>query len=405
MASSLQTVLPDSPAPPAAPKASGRPKVFFENLDGLRFFCFLAVFLFHSFHTDYDALRDTPIYQFIKRDVFGNGNLGVNFFFVLSGFLITYLLIIEKDTIGKIDVKNFWMRRILRIWPLYYFCVFFGFVIFPQLKLFFGQTPNETAHPIYYLTFLNNFDFINTGLPDSSVLGVLWSIAIEEQFYLVWPLLLGLLPVRGYPYFFVLTIAGTILFRSMVYQLPNHHVILEHHTFSCIGDMTMGALGAYLVLKGRLREWVERVPKAGVLLLYLVFAALFFFRDEFFYHDNFLRVIERPVMAVVMLCIILEQNYARHSLFKMSQFPRISRLGQITYGLYCLHFIGILITTTITRRLHFNTELWQVFIVDTTVALTLTILIAKVSYKYFEKPFLKIKDRFAHVKTTEACAP
>jgi peptidoglycan/LPS O-acetylase OafA/YrhL len=165
-------------------------KVYFENLDGLRFLCFLSVFFFHSFHTDYASIQSSNLYHFIRRDLFGNGNLGVNFFFVLSGFLITYLLIEEKRLNGQIDIKKFWIRRILRIWPLFYFCVVFGFYIFPFLKTAFGQHPNETASIGYYLTFTNNFDFIKKGLPDASILGVLWSVAIEEQFYFVWPIVL-----------------------------------------------------------------------------------------------------------------------------------------------------------------------------------------------------------------------
>ncbi|GIV43810.1 MAG: hypothetical protein KatS3mg035_0933 [Bacteroidia bacterium] len=105
-------------------------KIYFENLDGLRFLCFLSVFFFHSFHTDFDYIKTNYIYHFIKRDLFGNGNLGVNFFFVLSGFLITYLLIEEKKLNGKINILKFWIRRILRIWPLFYLCVIIGFFHF-----------------------------------------------------------------------------------------------------------------------------------------------------------------------------------------------------------------------------------------------------------------------------------
>lgn len=141
-------------------------KIYFENLDGLRFLCFLSVFFFHSFHTEYSYISNSEAYQFIKIDIFGNGNLGVNFFFVLSGFLITYLLIQEKRTNGQINLKKFWMRRVLRIWPLFYFAVFFGFFIFPLLKSAFGQVPNETATLGYYLAFLNNFDFIKNGSPE-----------------------------------------------------------------------------------------------------------------------------------------------------------------------------------------------------------------------------------------------
>ncbi|MBK9047445.1 MAG: acyltransferase [Bacteroidetes bacterium] len=121
-------------------------KVYFENLDGLRFLCFLSVFFFHSFHTEYDFIKDNPVYTFIKKDLFGNGNLGVNFFFVLSGFLITFLLIEEKKLNRQIDLRNFWIRRILRIWPLFYFCVFFGFVMFPMIKEFLVRYQMRLLH-------------------------------------------------------------------------------------------------------------------------------------------------------------------------------------------------------------------------------------------------------------------
>src|SRR5690606_19427107 len=112
--------------------------------------------------------------------LFGNGNLGVNFFFVLSGFLITYLLLIEMQLRGRINIGSFYIRRALRIWPLFYFCVAFGFIAFPFFKSMLGEIPNESANVVSYLFFLNNFDFIKNP-PDSSVLSVLWSVAIEEQ--------------------------------------------------------------------------------------------------------------------------------------------------------------------------------------------------------------------------------
>src|SRR5215467_2966167 len=139
-------------------KKEQKGKVFFPNLDGLRFICFLSVFLFHSFATNYQYIKGAPLYRFVKGFLVANGNLGVNFFFVLSGFLITYLLFAEKEKYSKISIRNFYIRRILRIWPLFYFCVFFGFVIFPILKHAFGEVSTETARPLYYLTFLNNID-------------------------------------------------------------------------------------------------------------------------------------------------------------------------------------------------------------------------------------------------------
>ena len=318
--------------------------------------------------------------------------MGVNFFFVLSGFLITFLLIKEKEFKGKINIPNFWIRRILRIWPLYFFCLFFGFIIFPIIKQLFGQAPHETANLIYYLTFLNNFDFIHKGLPDASILGVLWSIAIEEQFYFVWPILLSIIPSKYYPKLFLLIITGTYVFRAVYDTQFNCH---EHHTFSCMGDMAIGAFGAYLMNKDRYRIKVETISKGYIALLYVIFICVFFFRQELFYSSYYIRIFERSFIAVIMLFIIMEQNFSKNSFFKLSTFKLISNLGIISYGLYCLHFIGILITITLTKKLHINNSLWEVLILETVVALCLTVFISWISYHFFEKYFLKLKDKFA----------
>ncbi len=369
-------------------------KIYFENLDGLRFFCFLSVFLFHSFHTEYDAIKQDTVYHFFKKDLFGNGNIGVNFFFVLSGFLITFLLIEEKKLNGQIDLKSFWIRRILRIWPLFYFCVFFGFVIFPLLKQFSGQIPNETAHPVYYLTFLNNFDFIKNGLPDASILGVLWSVAIEEQFYLVWPVILFICPVKKMWIPFVVIIIISLIFRT----LNNTYLMHEYHTLSCIGDMTIGATGAWLInASDKFKSRIENLAKWQIISIYLVFAVMFLFRDELLLTNDRIRIFERPLIAIFIILIILEQTFSVNSIFKMSNYKRVSKLGIITYGLYCLHFIGILVTITLTKKLGINTHLWQIICVETPLALVVTIIISKLSYRYFETPFLKLKQRFAYI--------
>jgi len=372
-----------------------KPRVYFENLDGLRFFCFLVIFLFHSFHTDYAYIRDSSVYGFVKRFLVANGNLGVNFFFVLSGFLITYLLLEEKNIFGKIRLLDFWKRRILRIWPLFFACVIFGFIIFPQIKMAFGDSPRETANPFYYITFLNNFDFIKKGPPDASVLGVLWSVAIEEQFYFLWPLLLFVIPSKWYVHFFIGIVATSLVFRA-IYDNPVYN---EYHTLSCIGDMTIGGLGALWVQNGTGRQSIKKWNRPFLIMLYAIVLVVFLFRKDLLYSLYLVRVVERTFVAVLFLFIILEQNYSRNSFFKVGNFKTISRLGLYTYGLYCLHFIGILIATHLTALLHLNTSIWHVLLLETTLALLLTILMARISYQYFEKPFLKLKNRLEHVST------
>ncbi|HWZ21007.1 MAG TPA: acyltransferase [Cytophagaceae bacterium] len=370
--------------------------IYFENLDGLRFICFLFVFFYHAFGTELATLYNSPIYHFIKKDIFGNGNIGVNFFFVLSGFLITYLLIEEKKINGKVSLKLFWVRRALRIWPLYYFCVFFGFVIFPFFKAQFGQVPNETANYIYYLTFLNNFDFINKGLPDASILGVLWSIAIEEQFYLVWPIIVSVFPLKKLWIPFMIIILTSLIFRA----INDSPLLNEYHTLSCIGDMTIGSIGAWLIsISEKFKNRIQTLTKVQILSIYILFLFIFLFRDELLYINYGIRIFERMLVAIVIILIILEQNLSDNSLFKMSHFKRISKLGLITYGLYCFHFIGILVIDTLVKIFNINTNLWQLLFIVTPAALVLTIIISIISYKYYETPFLKLKKKLSFIKS------
>jgi peptidoglycan/LPS O-acetylase OafA/YrhL len=369
-------------------------KIYFENLDGLRFLCFLSVFLFHSFHTDFDYIKATNTYHLVKKDIFGNGNIGVNFFFVLSGFLITFLLVEEKMLNGQIDIRKFWFRRILRIWPLFYLCVCIGFFVFPLLKSTFGQQPNETARLEYYITFINNFDFIVNG-SDASVLSVLWSVAIEEQFYFVWPIILYLLPIKRYWIAFIVIILLSWGFRAF----NNSYIAHEYHTLSCIGDMAIGAFGAWLAATNtKFKIKIEKLKTIYILLVYALFFSAVLFRDEILQSDNLLlSVFERTFIAIIILMIILEQNFSEQSIFKMSRFKLVSKLGSVSYGLYCLHFIGILVVTTLTRMFSVNTELWQVLVIDTILSLALSIFLSLVSYKLFELPFLRIKNRFAYI--------
>jgi peptidoglycan/LPS O-acetylase OafA/YrhL len=364
--------------------------VYFADLDGLRFFAFLAVFLFHSFHTEDQGIVGSDIYQFVKKVLVTNGNLGVNFFFVLSGFLITYLLIAEKEQKGSISIGKFYLRRMFRIWPLYYLIVIFGFLIFPQIKLMFGEIPRETADYRYYLCFLNNFDFINKGLPDASMLGVLWSIAVEEQFYLVWPLLLFTLPQKKYPFVFLSVIAISIIFRSF----NNNYNIYEYHTFSVMGDLAVGAMGAWLFYNNTaVATVVKELNKLEIIGLYLCVIFILIFRKELW--DTPFAAFERLIVAIVFLGVLLEQIVAERSLFKLSNFPVVSYLGRISYGLYCYQFIGILIALKLPSLLGVEHSIYTVMIIEPLLGLLATIGIAYLSFNFFEKPFLRLKGRFS----------
>ncbi|MBK6992781.1 MAG: acyltransferase [Chitinophagaceae bacterium] len=369
-------------------------KIFFPNLDGLRFFSFIIVFFSHIFATQYDYIKEEGWYQVFKGRLFGDGDMGVSFFFVLSGFLITYLLIKEKQLTGKVHISSFYIRRTLRIWPLYYFCVLFGFIAFPVLKSAFGQVPNETADPFLCSIFLNNFNAIYNGPPDSSILSVLWSVAIEEQFYLLWPILFYLASPKQYKFIFL----GVIII-SIIYRTVYINQALDLLTLGVISDMAIGGLGAYLSIASiSFLLKMEKIPGWVHLIPYIVTGFLIYYRKDLFHNGNMIMtVFQRLIVSFFFIWIILEQNFSKRSLFKISNLKTISKLGKYTYGLYCLHTLALLVVATGLAKLGINKHSWQLWLIELPVALALSIFLSYISYHYFEKRFLKLKDRFAFI--------
>ena len=378
-------------------------KIFFPNLDGLRFVSFFAVFVYHCYLSFFGYLKESaPRFYSVTEFLFQNGYLGVNFFFVLSGFLITYLLIKEKEIEGSIHVGNFYLRRILRIWPLYYLCLVIGFIIFPMLKQAGGEVVEESANPYYYVFFAANFDYMNTWpvKPNALILSVLWSVAVEEQFYLSWPLILKFIPIRKYKFVFAAIILLSLVFRSF-YTAPTEedHALRYFHTFSLIGDMALGGLLAFLFsYENRFRQMIVQMPRAAVIALYLTTAIVVLFKQWIFV-CGIPVIFERLVIGGLFGLIIVEQNYAQNSLFKMSQFKRVSQLGIYTYGLYCLHLMGMYVTVKLVAKLQLDPTNTWIATGSSILSLIASIGIALASYHFFEKWFLQLKSRFSVIIT------
>ena len=358
-------------------------KVYFENLDGLRFIAFLSVFLAHSFYSEQASIMDDQL-VITLRAIFGKGTLGVNFFFVLSGFLITYLLEIEQREKGSINIKHFYVRRVLRIWPLFYLIVFVGFVIIPKAMVMIGEPREETANIIYYLFFINNFD----APPSSAVLGVLWSIAIEEQFYLVWPLLMAVWGKRDKNLLFISIIATSFIWR----YIGNGSYT---DTLTCINDMALGGWMAYLIINhDSFKQFVASWNRPSILLIYAL-GFTFIYVTKWWTSLGYLAIAShRLILSLFFVFVILEQNYAKGSLFKMSSIRIFTKWGTYTYGLYMLHFVSIyLIGKSI--RLLIPTSTFHVVVTETVGTFIFSLIMAYFSYRLFEKPFLKLKDRFS----------
>ena len=368
-------------------------KIFFPNLDGLRFIAFFAVFFHHSLIVScFNSDHSSSFYQFVFAQKM-NGALGVNLFFVLSGFLITYLLLSEKNRYNTINIPNFYMRRLLRIWPLYFSMVLAGFVLFPLIKKMAGGIPDETHVAGYYMFFVSNFQMIQKGFADSSILNVLWSVGVEEQFYIAWPLILFVIPQRHLLNAFAVLLTGVLIFRF--FNAANIQVIY-YHTFSVIGDMVIGGITAWLAFSNkRFIAILASLSKKSILAIYILGGLLILFNYKIFTSSS-LVIFERLVYAIFFAFVIAEQNFATHSFYKMSNNKFLQRWGNYTYGLYCLHTIGLLIAHILSEKLLKIQSGWLIMFIDFTFGLGLSMGMAYISYHYFEAPFLKLKSRFAY---------
>jgi peptidoglycan/LPS O-acetylase OafA/YrhL len=306
----------------------------------------------------------------------------VTFFFVLSGFLITYLLLREDEETGDISVRRFYIRRMLRIWPLYYLICFIGLVVF---SILLGPDYALNTLPIHQillvLFMLPNF------AGALGPLGHLWSIGVEEQFYLIWPWV-----VRNRSQF--TRIATGILFVKLITAPVIAYINSDAITplflalrFEC---MAIGALGAYLYYKNHaLLYTIYSWPVQLITLAGLVFVAIV---------DVPYNELSVLFVSAVTICLILNITANPHSPLKIEH-PLINYLGQISYGVYLYHYPLLYCVLFILQKLGLMEDGFYDFML---YSLTIggTLLLASVSYRWFESPFLRLKSRSAMIIST-----
>jgi peptidoglycan/LPS O-acetylase OafA/YrhL len=371
-----------------------RPKFYHPELDCLRFAAFFSVFIYHAIHLG--QMPDSP-WRLMLLCIVKSGIFGVDLFFCLSSFLITLLLLREHDLRGSIDVRAFWMRRILRIWPLYYLFLLLSATIIPW---WLGVTQLCGWHLLNYWFFLGNWDSVVHDFPQSPV-GALWSISVEEQFYLVWPLLLLLVKPKRILPLAVAALVGANLFRLLYHppalfqQWPN--------TVYHVDSIAWGVIGACFAHGNRLNL---SVLLRSVLLLTGVFTipAYFFCHGVRPFFDGS-DLTPYPVSALSCLLIIL-------SLYNLKAVPWDNRfmkawayLGRISYGLYVFHMLAMMWVPQQVRAWGLysgvNTGMFSKFnLVTFAASLALTILLAWASYTFWESPFLKLKKKFTYIPSS-----
>ena len=366
-------------------------EIHLPNLDGLRFIGALGVLIFHLFTLGKESWGAFSENNAFKAIYFlgSKGHHGVGLFFVLSGFLIFYLLFSEHQRTGEIKPLNFLLRRILRIWPLYFLIVFFGFILFPMLP---GGI--ATDHSILnYSFFLSNLDEIWNGINDPlNFLTISWSVSIEEQFYISMILLMILLkPLRksnGWPFIFLVLILSSVIFRFFNAEGER---VMYYHSLANISDLCFGGLGAWAVFHLQLKEFIQKIPRTIIVVTYLLGILMILSSSRLF--NSELRSIEKLLTGSFFLFIILEQVYSERSFFKADLIPYFSRGGKLTYGIYMFHCIFI----------HYSLQLLNIsagtgsisqFLIHLLIVISTTWIIAVLSMNYFEGPILRLKRYF-----------
>jgi peptidoglycan/LPS O-acetylase OafA/YrhL len=358
-------------------------QIYFQNFDGLRFFAALLVIFAH--YVTVFSSRDNTMGKWTKIILTLDGagaDTGVNFFFVLSGFLITYLIFTESDTVDTPYIKKFYIRRVLRIWPLYFLTVVVGLLAFPLLD----KIPHyvEAADWRMYALFLPNIDqiyFWNNPPHPNLLLGVHWSVGVEEQFYLIWPWLL-LFFRRNF-----LLVTFLVWISAFTYQYIAH---LPTHTFSSFQDLSIGGILAYFCInkKELIESYLLKLNKSVIIFSYLAGILVIVSRYQLTKQFPSYQEWYRPVHDLIFCWIILDQGFNPKSVFQCSRLPWVSYLGKVSYGLYLLHPLAILLVQVFLLE-HLNNLLILPAI------FFLTLLLSSLSYEYFESYFLRLKIRYS----------
>jgi peptidoglycan/LPS O-acetylase OafA/YrhL len=366
------------------------------ELDVLRFFAFLGVFFFHlrphSLPPEFLRYTAIPLVSSLARlgnDALGAGNFGVDLFFVLSAYLITELLVREKARRGSLDVKAFYVRRILRIWPLYFF--FIGVAC--MLHVFMGGQVFGWQYVLAFLLLSGNWICALHGLPASVALP-LWSVSIEEQFYLLWPQVVRRASAKR----LAAVAAGLLVMASGVrFVLLARHTTMQmlgYGTFTRLDGIAVGILIS-LVLRGRVPSLSMGVRFFFVFLGLggLMGASELLLATAPGAAPTLLGgMLGFPLVGVACTLLFLAVLGLQAERVRLVGWFRLVYLGKISYGLYVYHLLALVLMRSALSPL--GVALYPVYAL---LGFALTVALSIVSYHFLELPFLKLKERFTYV--------
>ena len=306
------------------------------------------------------------------------GSLGVTVFFVISGFLITYLLLTEDSKNGRINVKFFYVRRVIRIIPVYMLYLIFVFlcIIFVSLRGNFHHINFSTPNLVHLLTFTVNFD--KNIIP---VFQHFWSLSVEEQFYFIWPA--TLIIFRKHLKIVVLIfIVFCCLSRVFADKFPAYAVFTLSPFFNFADSIFIGAFGGILFSENKNICKLKMFSNYGLQLIMVVLIVAFKYFSGTRRVDMIALPLGNTIISLAIMFLIFSYIIPSEKLiFKILNYKAVVHIGVLSYSIYIwqqFFFMG-------------NTGVWRIFPYN----IVEVYFVALASYYLWEQPFLKLKNRFS----------
>ncbi|MEO8960410.1 MAG: acyltransferase [Ginsengibacter sp.] len=355
-------------------------KNYIPELDGLRGIAILLVIAYHYLGT--------------RFAIFSIGWTGVDLFFVLSGYLITSRLILTKEQTGYF--RRFYRNRILRIFPLYYATLIGFYFIIPLIipEYYYKYLEFYGEHAASFFLFLENWTFINNPGIKQNHLQMLWSLAVEEQFYLIWPAFIFFFANnKNLKTILVIWLSSTIILRSTLYLIyPDNYYAFFCNTF-CRMDAFIAGGTLFLIHKKILKPFPSYIVIIAVLLLVPGISLW----ETHPAYSTFIPTIGLTCIAIfyaLTIHVSVQKKY--RWLTAVLNWPWLILVGRISYGLYIFHwivlrFLNVSVSNYINH--YFSTGKLLSDYLSLFFCLAISFIVSVLSFNYFESYFLKLKRK------------
>ena len=349
----------------------------------MRALAFIMVYLFHSASTAVNSWPSVSPLHTLAQALTEGGQFGVPLFFVLSAFLVTHLLLIERERTGTISIRDFIVRRSLRIWPLYYLLIATCGVCVASGIQAPGLVPLWPKALLAYGLFSG--DFLHMAIAPT-ILGPLWSLSIEEKFYLIWPTVLKRLRVSDLRLVATGIIAVGLLSRAL--SAP-HLTLLPFWVFPLNHLDSFG----YGILLATLPIGPSRKGSGWWIAFLLGGFGVAQLMGSYLARPGVENTVGLSVsMGIASMIAAVFLYMVRGSESGLLTIRPMRELGKRTYAAYVLHFIPCHIATVIVPN-----HLSLAYLGAQLVAFTVTLGLARASYRWIESPFLRLKYKFERV--------